>query len=481
MGIGRRRFLQTLGAGMASAAVFGPGCRAKKGRKVSDSGSLARPPNVVLFFTDDQGYADVGCYGAQGFQTPHLDRMAAEGVRFMDFYVAQPICGASRAALLTGCYPNRIGMMGAPDHNARHGIHEDEVTLGELFKAQGYATAIYGKWHLGHRPPFLPTRHGFDDYFGLPYSNDMWPWHPERPEDYIDLPLIEGEETIATNPDMNRLTTWYTEKAVRFIEDNKERPFFLYLPHSMAHVPLGVSDRFRGKSEQGLYGDVMMELDWSMGEILQTLKRLDLDANTLVIFTSDNGPWVSYGNHAGSADPLREAKGTTWEGGVRVPCIMRWPERIPQGSICAEPTMTIDIFPTVAELIGAELPAHPLDGRSIWPLMKGEPGAASPHESLFFYYGNNLEAVRSGRWKLHFPHKYRTLSGRQGGRDGLPVLYDQSATGWALYDLVEDVGETTNLIDSRPEVAAGLNALAEEFDKELQSQRRPRGVITDSA
>jgi arylsulfatase A-like enzyme len=407
--------------------------------------------------------------------------MAAEGVKLTDFYVAQPICGASRAALLTGCYPNRIGLMGAPDHNARHGIHEAEVTLGELMKSQGYATAIYGKWHLGHLPPFLPTRHGFDEYFGLPYSNDMWPFHPERPQDYIDLPLIEGERTIATNPDMNHLTTWYTERALRFIEKNHDRPFFLYLPHSMAHVPLGVSDRFRGKSEQGLYGDVMMELDWSMGQILQTLKRLNLDENTLVIFTSDNGPWVSYGDHSGSAAPLREAKGTTWEGGVRVPCIMRWPGRIPPGTICSEPAMTIDVFPTLAALIGAELPDHPVDGRDIWSLVKGTAGATCPHEALYFYYGNNLEAVRSGRWKLHFPHKYRTLSGREGGREGIPVLYDQAETDWALFDLWEDIGETANLIATYPDVTAHLKEMAAKFDEDLQSQRRPRGVITDSS
>ena len=459
---------------MVSLAASGLGCR-------PGVGTPAKLPNIVLIFTDDQGYADVGCYGAQGFQTPYLDQMASEGVLFSDFYVAQPICGASRAALLTGCYPNRIGLIGAPDHNARHGIHENEVTLGELTRAQGYSTAIYGKWHLGHLPPFLPSRHGFDDYFGLPYSNDMWPFHPERPEDYPDLPLIEGETTVGYNPDMNHLTTWYTERAVSFIENNRDRPFFLYLSHSMAHVPLGVSERFRGRSEQGLYGDVMMELDWSLGKILQTLKRLRLDEQTLVIFTSDNGPWVSYGDHSGSALPLREAKGTTWEGGVRVPCIMRWPGRISPGSVCSEPAMTIDIFPTLAALIGAELPDHPLDGRDIWPLMQGEPHAPTPHEALYFYYGNTLEAVRCGRWKLHFPHSYRTLSGREGGSGGIPVLYDQAETDWALYDLQQDVGETANVYTSFPELASRLKALAEKFDQDLQAQRRPRGMITDSS
>jgi arylsulfatase A len=468
----RRDFLRSLGWGALSLGLSGVNCRRPAGRG-------ERLPNIVLIFSDDQGYGDLGCYGARDFSTPNLDRMAAQGIRFTDFYVVQPVCGASRAALLTGCYPNRIGLMGAPDHNARHGIHQDELLLAELLKNKGYATAIYGKWHLGHLPSFLPTRHGFDEYFGLPYSNDMWPFHPERPGGYPDLPLYEDETVVAFNPDMDRLTTWYTERAVDFIERNRERPFFLYVPHSMAHVPLGVSDRFKGKSQQGMYGDVMMELDWSVGEILSTLQRFGLENNTLVLFTSDNGPWISYGDHAGSSGPLREAKGTTWEGGVRVPFIARWPGILPEGAVCSQPAMTIDILPTIADLVGAELPPHPVDGKNIWPLLAGETGAVSPQDAYYFYQGNRLEAVRSGRWKLHFPHRYRTLSGRPGGTGGMPVKYEHTETPLALYDLREDIGESTNLADRFPDVVNRLIALGRSFDKDLQAHRRPRGVVPE--
>src|SRR5262249_55387775 len=264
----------------------------------------------VIILADDLGYADLGCYGARGYQTPNLDRMAKEGMRFTDFYVAQGVCSASRTALLTGCYPNRVGILGALGPKATHGISSKEKTVAEALKARGYATAIYGKWHLGHHPKFLPTRHGFDDYFGLPYSNDMGPKHPTAK--FPALPLIAGEKTIATNPDQTKLTTWYTERAVKFIARNKAKPFFLYVPHAMPHVPLHVSDKFKGKSKRGLYGDVIMEIDWSVGQILAALKKHGLDEKTLVIFASDNGPWLSYGDHAGSAGPLREGKMTTF-------------------------------------------------------------------------------------------------------------------------------------------------------------------------
>ena len=275
------------------------------------SAEADRPPNIVIVFTDDQGYADVGCYGAEGFDTPHLDRLAEEGMRLTDFYVVQAVCSASRAGLLTGCYPNRIGILGALGPKARHGIHEDELTIAEALRAEGYATAIYGKWHLGHHPKFLPRQHGFDDYFGLPYSNDMWPRHPTN-RSFPDLPLIAGETTIRTNPDQRNLTTWYTERAVQFIEQQRDRPFFLYVPHSMPHVPLFVSEKHAGRTSQGLYGDVIAEIDWSVGQIVAALEKHGLTHNTLVIFTSDNGPWLSYGNHGGSAGRLREGKGTSF-------------------------------------------------------------------------------------------------------------------------------------------------------------------------
>jgi arylsulfatase A len=422
----------------------------------AQSARAERPPNVVIILTDDQGYADVGCYGARGFETPNLDRMAQEGIRFTDFYVAQAVCSASRAALLTGCYPNRVGILGALGPASKNGISATEKTIADVLKPRGYATAIYGKWHLGHHPPFLPTRHGFDDYFGLPYSNDMRP-----------LPLMEGETVIQRTPDQAKLTTWYTERAVKFIEKNSHRPFFLYVAHNMPHVPLHVSDRFKGKSQQGLYGDVIMEIDWSVGQILAALKRHGIDEQTLVIFTSDNGPWLSYGNHAGSAGALREGKGTTWDGGQREPCIMRWPGKIPAGAVCRQPAMTIDIMPTVARLAGANLPEHRIDGLDIWPLVSAQPGARSPHQAYFFYWGRDLQAVRSGRWKLHFPHSYPTLAGKPGGSGGKMVLYRQAQTPLALYDLEKDPGETANLADEHPDVVERLKTLANQARSDL--------------
>jgi arylsulfatase A-like enzyme len=428
-----------------------------------------RLPNVVLIFADDLGYADVGVYGAKGFKTPNLNRLGREGRRFTDFYVAQAVCSASRAALLTGCYPNRIGIAGALGPNARHGLNNSEMTIAELLKQRGYATALFGKWHLGHHPEFLPTRHGFDEYFGLPYSNDMWPRHPEaRSGTYPDLPLIENEKVLQKNPDQSQLTTWYTERAVQFIGRNKDRPFLLYLAHTMPHVPLFVSDKFKGKSRRGLYGDVIMEIDWSVGRILGTLKQHKLDRDTLVIFTSDNGPWLSYGDHAGSSGPLREGKGTAWEGGVRVPCLMRWPGRIPARSVCGEPAMTIDFLPTLARLINGTLPAHKIDGLDIWPLIAGEPNAKSPHAAYFFYYNvGELHAIRSGRWKLVLPHTYRTLAGRAGGAGGTPAKYESARTDLALYDLETDIGESTNVAGRYPEVVKRLKALVEQAREDL--------------
>ena len=437
----------------------------------------ARPPNVVIIFTDDQGYGDVGCYGAKGFTTPNLDRMAREGIRLTDFYVAQPVCSSSRTALLTGCYPNRLGIVGALGPRDRHGISDNETTLGQLCKSRGYATAAVGKWHLGHHPQFLPTRHGFDEYLGLPYSNDMWPRHPTAGKNYPDLPLIEGTGTIETNPDQTRLTTLYTERAVAFIDKHAGQPFFLYLAHSMPHVPLHVSEKFKGKSEQGAYGDVIEEVDWSVGQVLEALKRNKIDENTLVLFTCDNGPWLVYGNHAGSAGPLREGKATTFEGGVRVPFIARWPGKIPAGATCREPAMTIDLFPTIAQLIGAKLPEHKIDGLDIWPLLSGQPGAKSPHEALYFYWLNRLDAVRSGRWKLHLPHDYPHLD--LPGGDSRPGKLTTQKTDLALFDLESDIGETTNVADQHEDVVERLLKFAEAARADLgdtATQRRGAGV-----
>jgi arylsulfatase A-like enzyme len=294
----------------------------------------------------------------------------------------------------------------------------------------------------------------------------MWPGHPTN-KTFPDLPLMEGEKVVATNPDQTRLTTWYTEHAVRFIERNRDRPFFLYVPHTMPHVPLHVSAKFKGTSQRGLYGDVVQEIDWSVGEILAALKKHGLDERTLVLFASDNGPWLPYGDHAGSAGPLREGKGSTWEGGVREPCVGRWPGKIPAGTVCREPAMTIDLLPTIARLAGAELPAHKIDGLDIWPLFAGEPGARSPHEAYYFYWNRELQAVRSGQWKLHFAHRYQTLAGKPGGRGGRPVATAAAETPLALYDLVSDIGESTDVAAQHPEVVARLKALAEKARADL--------------
>lgn len=434
--------------------------------------SAERPPNVVLIFADDLGYGDLGCYGAKGYTTPHLDRLAAEGVRMTDFLTPAAVCSASRAALLSGCYPQRLSILGALGPNSKTGIRAAETLLPELLRKRGYATAVYGKWHLGDSPEFLPKRHGFDDYFGLPYSNDMWPFHPTH-KSFPPLPLIDGDRTIETNPDQTQLTTWYTERAVKFIEAHRERPFFLYVPHSMPHVPLFVSDKFKGRTERGLYGDVIAEIDWSVGRILDALQRYELADDTLVWFTSDNGPWLSYGEHAGSAGPLREGKGTTWEGGQRVPSIVRWPKAIPAGRTCDELASTIDVLPTIARLTGAVLPELPIDGHDIRPLLEGRPDATSPHEAFYYYWGYRLEAVRSGSWKLHFPHDYRSLVG-PGGKAGRPVEYKQAKIGRALFNLKTDVGEQTDVSADHPEVVARLERLAERARADLGDELTKR-------
>lgn len=423
--------------------------------------SRREAPNIIVVFADDLGYADLGCYGAKGYQTPHLDRIAREGVRFTDFYVPQAVCSASRAALLTGCYPNRIGILGALNAASRVGISGAETTIAELLKSRGYATAIFGKWHLGCQQKFLPPRHGFDEYFGLPYSNDMQP-NPRRPGTHPNLPLFDGMRVIETNPDQSHLTTWYTEHAVSFIERHRDTPFFLYVPQSMPHIPLFVSEKFRGKSPRGIYGDVIQEIDWSVGQILETLQRLQLEKKTLIIFTSDNGPWLPYGEHGGLAGPLREGKGSSFEGGVRVPCVMRWPGQIPAGSVCREPAMTIDLLPTFARLTGASLPANrKIDGLEITALMTGTPGARSPHEAFYFYWGQALQAIRSGRWKLHVPHEYRSMEGVAPGKDGVGADYARRKIGLALYDLDADVGETRDVAASHPDEVERLLKYAE--------------------
>jgi arylsulfatase A len=446
-----------------------------------------RPPNVIIVYADDLGYADIGSFSARKDagrpQTPNLDRMAREGVRLTSFYAAQAVCSASRMALLTGNYPNRVGIRGALNHTATHGINASEPTIAGVLKPRGYATAIFGKWHLGHEKPFLPLQHGFDEYLGLPYSNDMWPNHPTQKDFYPPLPLIEGSDVKLTAPDQTRLTTWYTERAVQFIERQRDKPFFLYVAHAMPHVPLFVSERFKGKTGGGLYGDVIAEIDWSVGQILDAVKRAGLDDNTLVVFTSDNGPWLSYGNHGGSQGGFREGKGTTFEGGVRVPFVARWPGRIPAGTASDLPAMNIDLLPTLAKLEAADLPKHPIDGLDIWPILSGQPKAAAPHDALYFYWGAELHAVRAGRWKLHLPHPYQSLE--TAGADGLPGKYVTRQLELSLFDLEKDPGESVNVAAQHPDVVTSLMVFVERAREDLGdaltkrpgTNLRPAGTI----
>ena len=440
-------------------------------------------PNVIIIFTDDQGYGDVGAFGAEGYETPNLDRMAAEGNRFTDFYVAAPVCTPSRAALLTGSYPKRVGLAYRVLFPfSPTGLNPEEVTIAEMLKARGYATAAVGKWHLGHHTSFLPTRQGFDTYFGIPYSNDMgnnaygrseWARAQGADSAFVSplTPLMRGEEVVESGPDQTQLTRRYTEEALRFIEENRAAPFFLYLAHSMPHVPIAASEAFAGRSAHGLYGDVISEIDWSVGQILAKLDALGLDENTVVFFTTDNGPqvwegeesgWVwspendgrgtrgEVGYRSGSAGPLRGSKNTTWEGGMRVPMIARWPGRIPAGTVTSEMGTAMDLLPTIARITGGTLPPNvQIDGYDIGALLRAEPGAQTPYAAFYYYRDDRLQAVRSGRWKLHVYRPEWEDEDYEGSREPL------------LFDLYADVGETHDRASEYPQVVAQLEALAE--------------------
>jgi arylsulfatase A-like enzyme len=438
--------------------------------------SADRPPNVVLIFTDDQGYGDLGCFGSSDIPTPHVDQLASEGMRFTSFLVSQAVCSASRAALLTGCYSERVSVQGALGVGARVGLNPDEETLAELLKEHGYATGIFGKWHLGHRAPFLPSRQGFDEWFGLPYSNDMWPVGYDgeslgagRKSGYPELYLYEGDEPrepVRTLADQGRLTLRYAERAVEFVERHADEPFFLYLPHSLPHVPLGVNEARNGRSTYGPYGDVIAEIDDAVGMVLAALEEQGLVDDTLVIFTSDNGPWRNYGDHAGTTGGLREGKGTAWEGGVRVPCVMRLPGTIPAGAVSDALVSTIDLLPTIAALTGARLPERVIDGLDQTPVLR-DPGAEPVRREYWYYYGRDLCAVRRDDWKLVLPHEYRSYEGVVPGRGGFPGPYARSRAGLELYDLSIDPGETTDVAAQHTELVAELQALAARARAEL--------------
>ncbi len=427
--------------------------------------------NLVFIMTDDQGVWSTGCYGNPEARTPTIDRLATEGVRFRRAYATIPVCSPSRATFLTGRLASQHGVhdwiknenMG---DRARY-ILDREVLLSQVLAKHGYTCGLTGKWHLGDS---MRPHADFSYWFAMTKGSDV----------YNDTPMI-WEGKVSNQP--GYITDRITDHALKFLDANKERPFFFYLAHSMPHVPLFVSDKFRGKSKQGLYGDVIMEIDWSVGEVMKALKRHKLEANTLVIFTSDNGPWLSYGNHAGSAGPLREGKGTSWEGGTRVPCIMRWPGNIPAGTTSDAMLMTIDLLPTIAALAGAELPPRPIDGRAVWPLITGAKDAKNPHEAYWFYYHvNQLQSVVSGdgRWKLVLPHQYRTLAGWPGGTNGIPTKYEPATIATPeLYDLLSDVGETRNVVETRPEIVGQLMVQVEKARLELgDSLTRREGLGT---
>jgi arylsulfatase A len=418
---------------------------------VPERGDHTAPPNVVIIFTDDQGYGDLSCYGHPTIHTPNIDRLAAEGAKLSQFYVAAPLCSPSRAALLTGCYPKRVGMhkhVIFPQYD--YGLHTDEVTIADMLHDRGYATGCFGKWHLGHRPGLLPLDQGFDEYVGVPFSNDMAQMHRKPNNKYgFRLPFMDGKEVVEWEPDQRLLTKRYTEAACAFIERHQEQPFFAYVPHSMPHIPLYASKDFEGASPRGLYGDVIEEIDWSVGQILQTLDRLGLSDNTVVMFTSDNGPWLQFKLNGGSAGPLRGGKGTNWEGGQRVPCIARWPGHIPAGHLCREVATAMDVLPTIAALTGASMPSQVIDGHNMSDLLLATESATSKTEQFLYYTGKGeLAGIRRGPWKL----KLEPLE---------------------LFQIEHDIGEQWDVAKQHPDLVDELRALAVQLDAAITAQARP--------
>jgi len=474
--LNRRGFLKMIGMSAAVAAaaptVAAPAKSAKSAK-----------PNFIVIYADDQGYGDLGCYGSKKVKTPHIDKMCAEGMKFTDFYVTAPVCSPTRSSLVTGCYPRRVGMHQHVlfPHSSR-GLNPSEITIAELLKKQGYATACVGKWHMGHQKKFLPTSQGFDYYYGIPFSNDMWlpanmkyAADAKLPEGFTDeqrkkgerrrndVPLMRNEEVIEYPADQGELTERYTLEVVKFITENKDGPFFVYLPHTMPHYPLRISKKFKGFTGAGMFADVIACIDWGVGEILKSLKDLGIDENTLVIYTSDNGP------APGSAGPLRGKKGSTWEGGMREPCVMRWPGKIPAKSTCTELATIMDLLPTLTKLAGGKAPTdRVIDGKDIAPLITAQPNAKSPYEAFFYHTARgDLAAVRCGKWKLH------TVPPRTRRRKGKPK--PKPVTGAQLFDLSADINEANNVAKENPEVVKKLTALLNNFDKELKANLRAPG------
>ncbi len=453
-----------------------------------ESAATSRP-NFVVILTDDQGYADLGCFGGTHVKTPRIDRMAAEGAKLTSFYVAGSVCTPSRSALMTGCYPKRIGLADgvflAGDQN---GLNPEEITIAEVLKSRGYATGLFGKWHLGDQPEFLPTRQGFDEFFGLPYSHDIHPFHlNDKKHHFPPLPLMEMETVIEEEPDADYLTKRITERAIRFIEQHKDEPFFLYIPHPIPHRPIHMSPAFMAEvpdsikaplekettsgtidylTRDKMYNYAISEIDWSVGRILDALKANGIDDNTVVVFTSDNGPSV------GQTAPFTGRKGSSYEGGMRVPGIIRWPGTIPAGQTIDELVTAMDLLPTFARLAGAGVPSdRVIDGEDMLPVLTEK--AASPHDAFFYYKGDALKAVRSGKWKLHFGKaEGRAKTGRRGKGSSSPIL--------ALYDLEADPGEQVNVLSQYPEVVERLRSGAKAFEDELAQNSRPAGFVNEA-
>lgn len=465
----RREFLR-LAAASAACSLLPAGCSG-----VNKQGGNGKAPNVVIIFLDDSGWSDFAPFGSNEYKTPNVKRLAEEGRRFNNFYVPQAICSASRSALLSGCYPGRTKVFGAHGPNGA-GLDPKFAIMPEVFGANGYKTAIFGKWHIGDQQGRRPWDRGFNESCGLLYSNDMWEFHPVDPKGWGKHPLqyfSNGKLEIdrVTKKDQASLTTRYTEKAVDFIKRNKANPFFLYVPHSMPHVPLFVSEKFAGKSGVGLYGDVMMEIDWSVGQIAKALKDAGVEDNTIVVFTSDNGPWVSYGNHAGKT-PYRQSKATTFDGGVRSACIIKYPGKIPAGSKSDQMFCSVDLLPTLASLTGSSLPENTIDGKDVWPIIADDNGAANPHEYYPFSAGKEFQGVISGdgRWKLHIPHRYHKLV--EPGKDGMAGKYENKRIELILFDMKNDPYETTDVKDKYPKVLKQLKACADKHKQKFYPKQK---------
>lgn len=429
----------------------------------SNSQKIHRPPNIIIVYIDDMGYGDVSPYNNKIDYTPNFQWLATNGLTLTDFYVSQPVCSASRTSLLTGCYSNRLGIHGALFPDSKIGLNPDELTIADMLKEKGYATAAYGKWHIGSRKEFLPTKQGFDEYYGIPYSNDMW--YKNTTRSFPSLPIIQNETVVDTVIEQSWFTQRFTEKALDFIERKKSAPFFLYLAHPMPHVPISASQKFVGKSGKGLYADVIMELDWSIGEIIKILKQDKLEENTLLIVASDNGPWLPYGNHGGVTNGLRESKGSAWEGGVRTPCLIYWKNHLKMNVKVNTPLMTIDILPTIASLINADLPEKKIDGINIWSYLNMPNHFDTPERPLFIYYNTNeLQSMRWKNWKLYFPHAYNSMEGIVPGNDGKRVPTKAvKLEAMELYDLSNDNGEKINLASRYPDIVSKMNAMADEM------------------